>query len=107
LKAAGAGERNPREIVRPRDTDDGVGGNQPLFRLHDVGAPFQQRRGHTRWYVWQLRLIDERSTARHGAGIVAEQNADRVLLLLGLALEIDDGGGGVEDELLGLPNVEL
>jgi hypothetical protein len=52
-------------------------------------------------------LICERSATRNGTGVVALQNANQVLLLLRLPLQVDDHRRGAEYQLFGLAHVEL
>ncbi len=53
-----------------------------------------------------MGLLRQLRSARDGTGIVAQKCADEVFLLLNAALQIGDGFGGSEYQLLRLADVE-
>jgi len=53
-----------------------------------------------------MRLVGQLRSTRDGAGIVSQECADEVFLLLNAALQIGNGFRGSEYQLLCLPDVE-
>src|SRR5205823_552707 len=72
----------------------------------DVGPPLQEGRGKPGRNDRIVRLLGEFAPARDRSGIPRQEEAEEILLLLGAALDVDDGLGCVVDELLGLTDIQ-
>ena len=87
-EAARGSDRNLRKELGSRDADLRIGGDERLLRLLNIGTPLQQLRGHAGG-----RILGRRSERRwicmdDGAGILAEEQAQRIFLLLNLLLQL-------------------
>src|SRR4029077_4858057 len=87
---AGSGQRDLRKKLSLCDANFCIRGNQVLLRLKDMGPSRQQRGRQTRRHFWRNWLVGKPYSARDGPGIVAEKNADCVLFLAKLSLDIRD-----------------
>ena len=92
---------------RLRDTDFGVCSDQNLLGLTDIGPALQQRRWQSRRHFGREGLFHQRASARNALRVVAQKNADGILFLRDLSLQVGDlRVCGIED-LLGLEYVEF
>jgi hypothetical protein len=107
MKATGPSQRNFRKEIGTHDTDIGVARHERLFGFDDIRSALQQRRREPSRHLGNQRLICERSATRNRTGIVALQHANQVLLLLRLALQIDNCRRGAKYQLFGLAHIEL
>ena len=95
-----------RKVGGPRHADLGVGGDQILLRRADIGTPFQQRRRQPGGNLGRRSCAVRILSARHVAGVLAQQEADLILGLLDLLLNDGDGLGRGVHQLLRLAQVE-
>jgi hypothetical protein len=106
LKSTGGTERNLRKISGARNSDLGICRDQLLFCLSNVRSALKQP-GRKTWRDFGgLVLLGERLTSRDITGILTEENADKVFLLLNLLFQSGDFCTRREDQLLGLAHVE-
>ena len=97
LGAFQAEQRGETDVGKVRSlghADVGVGGDEILLGLTDVGSALQQRCRQTVGHRGEEQGVDVASP-RNQAGIVTEQDADEVLLLRDLTLELGHPGQGL------------
>src|SRR5271157_2179185 len=80
LYAVGSGQKDVREVLCLCHADLRVGGNEVLLGLTDVRPPLKQLRRKARRYSGEREKV-ERPSTRNRAGVAAQENAQRVLLL--------------------------
>ena len=101
-----ARQEHAREEVGLRDADARRGRGELLLGLTHVGTPLEEARRHTRGHRRRTDLLAEGPAARHRRGGAPEQDADHVLGLLDLALDVGDRLRGARDQSLRLPHVD-
>ena len=87
------GERDGRKEESLGSADLGVGRDEVLFGLEDVGTPFKQLRREAGGDGGRGKCR-ERVAPRDGPGVAAEQDAERLLRLSNLVLDLRDRRGG-------------
>src|SRR5438034_920173 len=88
LGALLAGDREGRQPGRLRHPDSRGGGAERRFGAPDVGAVAEQRGGHAGRDRDPRRHLGERAAPADGSGVVSHQDAQGVLLLGHLALQV-------------------
>src|SRR5690606_3095608 len=101
-----AGERDLREVVGAGDADAGVGRDERLLGLADIGTVLDQRSRQAGRNLRRQAEIVHRFAARDGAGSAAEKQAERVFRQPDAALGARYLRRSGVEELLGLAHVQ-
>ena len=111
LRAAHAGrgrEGDAREEGCPRRTDVGLGRAQLQFRLADIGAACQQVRRQAGRNLLQLHVIFVGVDRQQlGWWLLAQQQDQRIVGRVTLALQLGQSGAGRVDQRVGLLDVQI
>src|SRR5579885_3671533 len=102
----GAEQGNLRKEHRLGDADVGVGGDEVLFSLPNIRPALKQRRGQARRQLWRQRLSPEGPSSRNALWVISEKNAERILGLTDLALQVRDLRIRSIEQLPGLKHVK-
>ena len=105
--AARPSQRNLREKRRLGDPNFRVRRNQVLFRLANIRPALEDGRRKAGRHFRRQRLLHQRKPARHVLRIIAQQNADGVLLLTNLPFQVRNSGVGSVENLLCLEHIQF
>src|SRR6202171_3450797 len=94
FQAEQRGEADVGKVCSLGHANVGVGGDEILLGLTDVGSALEQRCRQTVWHRGEEQGVDV-SSPRNQGGMVTEQYADEVLLLRDLTLELGHPGHGL------------
>lgn len=101
-----AGESNLRKECSFGHADLGIRSNEVLLGLKDVGTPLKQRGCKTRRDFGKEWLVDQRASAYHRVGIIAQKNTDGILFESELPFQLWNLRVGSIEHLPGLQDVE-
>ena len=93
-RTEGPGQTDARKISRPSGADAGIGRDQVLLGLADVGPSLEQGRGQAGGRCRHLEFVDGQA-ARNRPGIAAQQDAQAVFLLRHRLFQGRDGSQGL------------
>src|SRR5262249_44093585 len=94
------------EERRLRHADPGIGGDQAIFRLPNVGPSLEERPWQSRRNGWRKGLPDERPASADRTRVAPEQDTEEVLRLRDLPLEIWNLSGRARELGLRLTEVQ-